>query len=108
MNLMNTFTKQLNEKKEYRAMVKRAEKLPADYFHAFKAIQSYAFTMGTIDWHLFDDVIDLLELGAAEQKPVKMIVGDDVAAFVDELIGEDRYDWQAKYRQRLNDYFKNR
>ncbi|TYC49658.1 DUF1048 domain-containing protein [Weissella muntiaci] len=108
MGLFEKINGQLNEKKEYKEMMKRAEALPKDYFHAFKAIQSYVFTIGTVNWHLFDEIIDILEIGATEDKPVKEIVGEDVAKFVDDLVGDDRYDWQAKYRKNLNDYFENR
>ncbi|MDL2293728.1 DUF1048 domain-containing protein [Ruminococcaceae bacterium OttesenSCG-928-D13] len=74
----------LDEKKEYRKMVKRVKALPEDYRYTYERIQKYIWIFGAgLD---MGGLLELFEDSAAEGKPVLEITGDDVAAFCDELI----------------------
>ncbi|CAM3913345.1 DUF1048 domain-containing protein [Aeromicrobium ponti] len=98
----------LDEKREYKEMQKRAKQLPEEYYEVYKAIQKYMFTTGMADWRVFYEIIELLELAELDGRSIKDVVGDDVAAFCDELTADKRSDWKEKYRQQLNNHFKNR
>lgn len=84
----------LDEKRAYRHAMRRANALPKEYRYAFRRMRSYIFTVGAsvsgaagnVDLALFDDLLDLLETGAAEHKSVPELTGGDVAAFCDELL----------------------
>lgn len=82
------------EKRAYRKMMKRVDALPRDYRFAFRKIQHYMFTVGApggdmtifTDLTMFTDLVDLLEAGAAEGRPVLDITGSDVGRFSDEFM----------------------
>ncbi|WP_088035032.1 DUF1048 domain-containing protein [Evansella clarkii] len=61
---------------------------------------------GLTDWkdnkRIFGGILDLFEEGAAENKKVTDLTGEDVAAFCDELV-KDATTWQDQYREKLND-----
>jgi DNA-binding ferritin-like protein (Dps family) len=83
----------IDDKKEWRAMEKRAKALPHDYQVVYEEIKKYMWKstgISTID--PFRTLIDLFEESAANGKKVLDITGDDVAAFCDELVkGEKTY-----------------
>ena len=58
------------------------------------------------DWkdssRIFVGILDLFEEGAAEGKKVTDLTGEDVAAFCDDLV-KDEKTWKDKYRKKLND-----
>jgi len=82
--------KMRDEKRAYKQQMARVKALPEDYQYVFKKIQSHMWKFaagGGYDMmHLHYDLIDLFEQGAAAGKPVLDVTGDDVAAFVDELL----------------------
>jgi len=73
--------------REYRARVKR---LPPDYRAAVEAIERYLMYFGVLDADsaasLFEDVADLFEQAAADETPIRDIVGEDPVEFVDALV----------------------
>jgi DNA-binding ferritin-like protein (Dps family) len=91
--ILNTIIGSVEDKKEWRAIEKRAKALPHDYRIAYEEIKHYLWSSSgitTID--AFRVLIDLFEESAAENKQVLEITGDDVAAFCDELVkGEKTY-----------------
>ena len=100
---MNDFlTKIIGDKKEWRAIEKRAKALPHDYRIAYEEIKHYLWTRSgitTID--AFRVLIDLFEESAANGRQVLEITGNDVAAFCDELVkGEKTY--FENLRKKLN------
>ena len=100
---MNDFlTKIIGDKKEWRAIEKRAKALPHDYRIAYEEIKHYLWTSSgitTID--AFRVLIDLFEESAANGRQVLEITGNDVAAFCDELVkGEKTY--FENLRKKLN------
>lgn len=107
MNLFEKMIGSLDDKREWRAMEARAKSLPSEYHNAYKAIQKYMWTAGgPTDWkdssRIFVGILELFEEGAAEGKKVTDLTGEDVAAFCDDLV-KDEKTWKDKYRKKLND-----
>ncbi|MDP9843983.1 DUF1048 domain-containing protein [Streptosporangium lutulentum] len=80
-------------KKQWRAYKARVKALPPDYQIVYKEIQRYLFKVGPID--LFDGsllsgIVDFFEEGVAAGKGVLELIGDDVAAFCDDLVKDSR------------------
>ncbi|MFB8003373.1 DUF1048 domain-containing protein [Nocardia sp. NPDC056000] len=86
-------------KREWRAHVARVKALPPDYQIVYNEIQKYLFKVGPVDLaegNLLSGLVDFFEEGVAAGKGVRQVVGDDVAAFCDDLIKDsptyaDRY-----------------
>ncbi|SHG27801.1 DUF1048 domain-containing protein [Streptoalloteichus hindustanus] len=80
-------------KKQWRAHVARVKALPPDYQIVYKEIQRYVFKVGPIDppeGTLLSGIVDFFEEGAAAGKGVLELVGNDVAAFCDDLVKDTR------------------
>jgi DNA-binding ferritin-like protein (Dps family) len=74
-------------KKQWRAHMKRVKALPPDYQIVYKEIQRYLFKVGAID---LPGIVDFFEEGAAASKGVLELIGNDVAAFCDDLVKDSR------------------
>jgi DNA-binding ferritin-like protein (Dps family) len=80
-------------KKQWRAHMARVKALPRDYQIVYKEIQRYFFKVGTIDlpdgpplsW-----IVDFFEEGVAAGQGVLELIGNDVAAFCDDLVKDSR------------------
>lgn len=80
-------------KKQWRAHMARVKALPPDYQIVYKEIQRYIFKVGPIDLldgYLLSGIIDFFEEGVAADKGVLELIGNDVAAFCDDLIKDSR------------------
>ncbi len=82
----------LDSKREWRALQARVQALPADYQIVYRAVQKYwfkvtAITPATLTTTAFEDLVALLEAGAARQADVLAITGADVAEFADGFLG---------------------
>jgi DNA-binding ferritin-like protein (Dps family) len=80
-------------KKQWRAHVARVKALPPDYQIVYKEMQKYLFKVGPIDLadgDLLPGIIDFFEEGVAAGKGVLQLIGNDVAAFCDDLIKDSR------------------
>ncbi|MGK5552694.1 DUF1048 domain-containing protein [Actinomadura kijaniata] len=80
-------------KKQWRAHTARVKALPPDYQIVYKEIQKYLFKVGPVDLlegDLLSGILDFFEEGAAAGKGVLELLGDDVAAFCDDLIKDSR------------------
>jgi DNA-binding ferritin-like protein (Dps family) len=80
-------------KKQWRAHMARVKALPPDYQIVYKEIQKYFFKVGPTDLHegnLLSEILDFFEEGAAAGRGVLDLLGNDVAAFCDELIKDSR------------------
>ncbi|OZB83250.1 MAG: hypothetical protein B7X41_12415 [Microbacterium sp. 14-71-5] len=78
-------------KKAWRAHVARVKALPPDYRIVYEEIQKYLFKVGPVtlpDGSLLGDLLGFFEEGAGEGKGVLALIGPDVAAFADGLIGD--------------------
>lgn len=93
----------LDGKKQWRAHVARVKALPADYRIVYEELQKYYFKVGPVgieDGTLLSGLVDFFEQGAADGKSVRELVGDDVAAFADDLIA-DTPTYADRYRESL-------
>ncbi|MFF3444616.1 DUF1048 domain-containing protein [Streptosporangium sp. NPDC002721] len=80
-------------KKQWRAHTARVRALPPDYQIVYKEIQRYFFKIGPVDLldgSLLPGIVDFFEEGAATGKGVLELIGDDVAAFCDDLVKDSR------------------
>lgn len=96
----------LEGKREYRRQMARVEALPDDYRYVYKKIQEQMWRFAAGDGYDMLEVqyglLDLFEEGAAQGKPVLDITGEDVAAFVDELLKNVKTyteGWRGKLNQ---------
>jgi len=80
-------------KKQWRAHMARVKALPPDYQIGYKEIQKYFFKIGPIDLPdgtLLSGIVDFFEEGVAAGKGVLELIGNDVAAFCDDLVKDSR------------------
>ncbi|NUR30114.1 MAG: DUF1048 domain-containing protein [Catenulispora sp.] len=80
-------------KKQWRAHMARVKALPPDYQIVYKELQKYFFKVGPVelaDGNLLSGIVDFFEEGVADGKGVIELLGDDVAAFADDLIKDSR------------------
>ncbi|WP_030174046.1 DUF1048 domain-containing protein [Spirillospora albida] len=80
-------------KKQWRAHTARVKALPPDYQIVYKEIQKYLFKVGPVDLlggDLLSEMVDFFEEGVASGRGVRELLGDDVAAFCDDLIKDSR------------------
>jgi DNA-binding ferritin-like protein (Dps family) len=73
-------------KKQWRAHMARVKALPPDYRIVYKEIQRYIFKVG--GGSLLSGIIDFFEEGVAAGKGVLELIGNDVAAFCDDLVND--------------------
>ncbi len=104
-------SKIVKSKREYKKQMERVNALPEDYQYVFKKIQEhmwqFASGAGYDMMEVHCDLIELFEEGALNGKAVLQITGEDVAAFVDELLKNTKTytnDWRIK----LNNEVKNK
>lgn len=102
-------SKMIKSKREYRQEMARVKSLPEDYQYVFKEIQSHMWMFvsgaGYDMMKVHEGLLELFEEGAAEGKSVLEVTGEDVAAFVDELLKNTRTyteDWKSKLNQKIN------
>ncbi len=104
-DFLNKILGDLEDKKEWKALQVRAKALPEEYRVVYDEIKHYVWKGGTglMDpSNLFKRLVELFEEGAAAGKHVTDVTGNDVAAFVEELIrGEKTY--TDGLRDKLND-----
>jgi DNA-binding ferritin-like protein (Dps family) len=74
-------------KRQWRAHMARVKALPPDYQVVYREIQRYLFKVGTgsPEGHLLSEIVDFFEEGVAGGKGVLELIGNDVAAFCDDL-----------------------
>jgi DNA-binding ferritin-like protein (Dps family) len=80
-------------KKKLRAHMARVKALPPDYQIVYKQMQRYLFKVGPIDVAdgcLLSGIVDFFAEGAADGKRVLELIGNDVAAFCDDLVKDSR------------------
>ncbi|BCK57768.1 DUF1048 domain-containing protein [Nocardia wallacei] len=80
-------------RREWRAHMARVKALPPDYQIVYQEMQKYFFKVGPVelaDGSLLSGVVDFFEEGVAGGKSVMEIVGDDVAAFCDDLMKDSK------------------
>lgn len=78
-------------KRQWRAHMARVKALPPDYRIVYEEMQKYLFKVGPVsltNGDLLPEIMDFFESGAASGKGVMELIGPDVAAFCDGLIGD--------------------
>jgi DNA-binding ferritin-like protein (Dps family) len=102
-------TGSLEEKRQYRQLVRRIEALPEPYVSVAKALQRYFMYNGGVvmdgdgTLRMLGDFADLWERAAADGTPVRDIVGDDPVDFADTFVqAYAGKRWIDKERARLN------
>ena len=83
----------IDGKRQWRAHMARVKALPADYQIVYKEIQRYLVKVGPAelpDGRLLADLVDFFEQGVAAGKGVLELIGNDVAAFCDDLVAQSR------------------
>src|SRR5215470_1486454 len=71
----------------------RVKALPPDYQIVYKEIQRYLFKVGPVDLpdgSLLTGIVDFFEQGVVDGKGVLELIGNDVAAFCDDLVKDSR------------------
>lgn len=101
-------TGSLEDKKRWRAYKARIQQLPPPYRTTVEGIERYLIVTGPADGdhvvHMVEDLADLFERAAVDATPIREIVGDDPAEFVDTFKSNYRLaGWIAKEQRRLAD-----
>jgi len=82
----------IEAKKQWRvhwgAHMARVKALPPDYQIVYKEIQRYLFKVGA--GRMLSGIIDFFEEGVAAGKGVLELIGNDVAAFCDDMVKDSR------------------
>jgi DNA-binding ferritin-like protein (Dps family) len=74
----------IDGKKQWRPHMARVKALPPDYQIVYKEIQRYLFKVGAAG--SLPGLVDFFEEGAAAGQGVLELIGNDVAAFCDDLV----------------------
>jgi DNA-binding ferritin-like protein (Dps family) len=94
-----------DDKARWHELQARADELPEDYRYVYKKMQGYMMNFAGGDGMdivaLCEDLADLFAEGAADKRAVRDLIGDDPAAFCDELI-RSADTWTDKWRAKLN------
>ncbi|WP_242941700.1 DUF1048 domain-containing protein [Parasporobacterium paucivorans] len=95
----------MDDKKEYREQMERAEALPEEYRAVFNKIHrhiwSFAGGDGSGMLETQKELLELFEESAANGRNVLEVTGEDVVGFSDEFI-RNTEKWTDKYRKNLN------
>jgi DNA-binding ferritin-like protein (Dps family) len=82
-------TKVVGDKRRWREYKARVRRLPPNYRAAVDAFERYLMYFGLVDVNsacsLFEDLADLFERAAADETPIRDIVGEDPVEFVEAL-----------------------
>ena len=70
----------MEEKREYKQMIKKVDALPKEYKFAFGKIKHCMYSIGSLngDMIIFTDLVDLFESSAAEGRQVLEVIGSDL------------------------------
>ena len=104
---IETVTGSLEQKKRYREYKARMKALPTPYRTAMEAMGRYltyagGITKGDVILTMLDDLSDLFERAAADDTPVRDIVGEDPTEFAEAFIANyTDGQWINKERARL-------
>ena len=96
----------LAEKKRFRQYRERTRRLPANYRTAVEALERYLMHLGGGDGDeaaaMYEDLIDLFEQSAANNTPIREVVGADPVEFI-ETFSQNYPDgqWRVRERDRL-------
>lgn len=97
-----------NQKKTYKACIKRSNALPHEYREVYKIASRYMLNISSSDSSsvigLLPEMLDIFEMGAAEGRDVLEVVGHDVMAFCDGLLESvSAQTWTGEMRSKMNE-----
>lgn len=104
---IETLTGPLEQKKQYRQYKARVEALPEPHRAVAKAVERYILHQGGITdgdtvVTMLGDLADLWERAAADDTPVRAVVGDDPVEFAEDFVRSySSRQWIDKERARL-------
>ena len=90
----------LDEKREYRRIMKRVNALPADYRYVYKKLMNYSYNFDFGN-SLQRTLLELFEESAADGRLLRDVVGKDAAAFCDGLMRVNEVQ-QASLKKQMN------
>lgn len=99
--------KVIGGKRQWRQHRARTRQLPASYRTAVEALERYMMYCGpggdgAEAASMFDDLIDLFEQSAANQIPIRDIVGEDPVEFLEAFVRNyPDGQWRVRERKRL-------
>ena len=101
-------SKHIGGKRRWRQYQARVKALPEPYRTAVDAIEKYLISFGRGDgtgWaEQLEDLADLFELAAADGTPIRKIVGEDPAEFVEAFVQNyPEGQWVVREKERLTD-----
>lgn len=99
----------LGDKRKWREYKDRVKRLPPGYREAAKGLERYAMMFGAVDHgptlvRMFEDLVEMLERGAADGLPIRDLVGDEPAEFMETFLDTYRgagKSWIERERDRL-------
>ncbi|WP_062349560.1 DUF1048 domain-containing protein [Herbidospora yilanensis] len=99
-------TGSLDDKRRYRQVKARMERLPGGYRIAYDALERYLTFFGRADgpgWlEMYEDLADLFEQSAANTTPIRDVFGDDPVEFVETFVQNYPVGrWMARERDRF-------
>ncbi|MEU4839934.1 DUF1048 domain-containing protein [Nocardia testacea] len=94
----------LDDKKRWRQYKTRTKQLPPGYRTAVEAFERYVMYGGAGGGvAMFDDLIDLFEQSAADEIPIREVVGADPVGFIETFARNYQEEsWLNRERARLN------
>lgn len=100
-------TGSLEDKKEYRRYRERTRQLPPPYREAIEALHRYLMYFGRGDGDggmaMLEDLIVLFEQSAADNTPIRDIVGDNPVDFIETFAQNyPEGQWRLREQNRLN------
>ena len=107
-NWIELVTGPLEEKRQYREGKARIRQLPPNYRAAAEAVERYlmyagGIAKGDVLVRMYADLVNLFEESAANQTPIREIVGPDPVEFVEMFVANySDGSWISKERARLN------
>jgi DNA-binding ferritin-like protein (Dps family) len=98
--------KLIGDKRRWRQYKARTSRLPASYRTAAEALERYLMCFGPGNGDsaasMFEDLADLFEQSAADQTPVRAIVGEDPVEFAEAFLRNyPEGSWIVRERERL-------
>ena len=106
MSISKFTAKVIGDKRRWREYKARSRRLPASYRTAIEAVERYLMYFGPADGDsaasMFEDLADLFEQAAADGTPIRELVGEDPAEFVDAFAENyKKGGWVTRERDRL-------
>jgi DNA-binding ferritin-like protein (Dps family) len=104
---LEVVTGSLEDKKRWRQYKARIKELPENYRTAVEALERYLMHFGPGDGaeaaSMYEDLADLFEQSAADQTPIREVVGQDPAEFAEAFLANyPGGSWIRRERERLN------